>query len=84
MYCVMLTPRKSGTCMIIINLIYGDDMLKIGNKEIIEELKTKVEEVLSIKTEEKLTDYLDCEFHMNNNNTKGWLGQPSITKKFGK
>ena len=37
--------------------IYVDDMLMIGNKEIIEELKTEVEEVLSIKTKDNLTDY---------------------------
>ena len=34
-----------------------------------------------------MTDYLGCEFHMNKDKTKGWLGQPSIIrsleKKFG-
>ena len=68
-------------------IIYVDDMLVIGNRETIEELKTKVE-VFSIKTEDNLTDYVGCEFHMNNNKTKGWLGQPlfikSMEKKFGK
>ena len=55
-------------------------MLVIGNKNIIEELKTKVEEVFLIKTEDNLTDYWGCEFHTNKNRTKGWLGQPSIIK----
>ena len=67
--------HESGTCMII---IYVDDMLVIGNKNIIEELKTKVEEVFSIETEDNLTDSLGCELHTNKNKTKGWLGQPSI------
>ena len=65
-------------------IIYVDDMLVIGNKEIIEELKTKVEEVFSIKTEDNLTDYLGCEFHMNKNKTKGWFRQPSIIKNMEK
>ena len=71
--CLLYHEDKSGNCMII---IYVNDM-----REIIEELNTIVEEVFSIKTEDNLTDYLGCEFHM-------WLGQPSIIKslekKFGK
>ena len=71
---------SSGTCIII---IYVDEMLVIGNKEIIEELNTKVEEVFSIKTEDNLTDYLGCGFPLNKNK-KGWLGQPSIIKSLEK
>ena len=51
-------------------IIHVDDMLVIGNKEIIEELK--VEEVFPIKTEDNLADYLGCEFHMNKDKTIGW------------
>ena len=69
-------------------IIYVNDMLVIGNKHIIEELKTKVEELFSMRTEDTLTDYLGCEFHRNKNRTKRWLGLPSIIKslekKFGK
>ena len=36
----------------------------IENRKINEKLKTNVEEVFSIKTEDNLTDYLGCEFHM--------------------
>ena len=67
-------------------IIHVDDMLVIGNMNIIEELKTKVEEVFSIRTEDNLTDCLGCEFHTYK--TKGWLGQQSIInsleKSFGK
>ena len=43
--CLLYGEDKSGTCMII---IYVDVMLVIGNNEIFEELKTKVEEVFSM------------------------------------
>ena len=42
------------------------------------DVQERVEKVFSIKTETNLTDYLGCEFHMNKDKTKGWLGQPSI------
>ena len=51
-------------------IIYVDDMLVIGNENIIEELITIVEEVFSIKTEDNLTDYLGCEFHTNKTKQK--------------
>ena len=65
-------------------IIYVDDMMVIGHKESIIDVQEKVEEVFSIKTETNLTDYLGCEFHMNENKTKGWLGQPTITKSLEK
>ena len=40
-----------------------------------------------MKIQQNLADYLCCEFHMNKERTKRWLGQPSIIKslehKFG-
>ena len=40
-----------------------------------------------MKIQHNLADYLGCEFHMNKERTRGWLGQPSIIKsleqKFG-
>ena len=40
-----------------------------------------------MKIQHNLADYLGCEFHMNKEKTRGWLGQPSILKsleqKFG-
>ena len=33
-----------------------------------------------MKIQHNLTDYLGCEFHMNKERTRGWLGQPSIIK----
>ena len=33
-----------------------------------------------MQIQHNLTDYLGCEFHMNEVKTKGWLGQPSIIK----
>ena len=62
-------------------------MMVIGHKESIIDVQERVEKVFSIETENNLTDYLGCEFHMNKDKTKGWLGQPSIIrsleKKFG-
>ena len=55
-------------------------MMVIGHKESIIDVQEKVENIFSIKTETNLTDYLGCEFHMNKNKTKGWLGQPTIVK----
>ena len=37
-----------------------------------------------MKTETNLTDYLGCEFHMNKDKTKRWLGQPSIVRSLDK
>ena len=67
--------------------MYIGDMLIIGNKEQIQEFATKIQKDLSVKIHHSLVDYLDCEFHINKEKTKGWLGQPSIIKsleqKFG-
>ena len=68
-------------------IIYVDDMMVIGHEESIIDVQERVEKVFSIKTKNHLADYLGCEFHMNRDKTKGWLGQPSIKrnleKKFG-
>ena len=50
-------------------------------------LPPKIQRVFSVKIQHNLADYLGCEFHMNKERTRGWLGQPSIIKsleqKFG-
>ena len=61
-------------------IIYVDDMMVIGHKQSIIDVQERVEKVFSIKTETSLIDYLGCEFHMNKDNTRGWLGQPSIIR----
>ena len=67
--------------------MYVDDMLIIGKKEQIEDFASKIQKVFSVKIQHNLADYLGCEFYMNKERTKGWLGQPSIIKsleqKFG-
>ena len=82
--CLLDRETKLGLCMII---IYVDDMMVIGHKESWIDVQERVKEVFSMKTETNLTDYLGCEFHVNKDKTKGWLGQPSIIrsleKKFG-
>ena len=60
--------------------MYVDDMLIIGKKEQIEDFASKIQKELSVKIQPNLTDYLGCEFHMNKERTRGWLGQPSIIK----
>ena len=59
-------------------------MTVIGHKEPIIDVQERVEKGFSVKTENNLTDYLGCEFHMNRDKTKGWLGQPSITRSLEK
>ena len=69
-------------------IMYADDMMVIGHKESIIDVQERVEKVSSVRTENNLTDYLGCEFHMNRDKTKVWLAQPSIIrsleKKFSK
>ena len=47
-----------------------------------------IQKEVSVKIQHNLPDYLGCEFHMNKEKTREWLGQPSIIKsqeqKFGK
>ena len=67
--------------------MYVDDMLIIRKKEQIQDFASKIQKEFSVKTQHNLTDYLGCEFHMNKERTRGWLGQSSIIKsleqKFG-
>ena len=65
-------------------IIYVDDMMVIGHQESIIDVQERVEKVFSIKTEDNLTDYLRCEFHMNRDKTKGWLGKPCIIRSLEK
>ena len=82
--CVLFKEDKLGICIII---MYVDDMLVIGRKEQIEDFASKIQKVFSVKIQHNLADYLGCEFYMNKERTRGWLGQPSIIKsleqKFG-
>ena len=55
-------------------------MMVIGHEESIINVQERVKKVFSIKTENNLTDYQGCEFHMNRDKTKGWLGQTSIIR----
>ena len=82
--CVLFKEDKLGICIII---MYVDDMLIIGKKEQIDDFASKIQKVFSVKIQHNLADYLGCEFYMNKERTRGWLGQPSIIKsleqKFG-
>ena len=82
--CVLFKEEKLGICIII---MYVDDMLIIGKKEQIDDFASKIQKVFSVKIQHNLADYLGCEFYMNKERTRGWLGQPSIIKsleqKFG-
>ena len=61
--------------------MYVDDMFIIGKKEQIQEFATMIQKEFSVKIQHNLVDYLGCEFHMNKEKTRGWLGQPSIIKR---
>ena len=82
--CMLFKENNLGICIII---MYVDDMLVIGKKEQIQEFATMIQKEFSVKIQHNLADYLGCEFHMNKERTKDWLGQPSIIKsleqKFG-
>ena len=39
-----------------------------------------IQKEFSVKIQHSLGDYLGCEFHMNKEKTRGWLGQPSTIK----
>ena len=75
--CLLFKENNLGICIII---MYVDDMLIIGEKEQIEDLASKIQKEFSVKIQHNLADYLGCEFHMNKERTRGWLGQPSIIK----
>ena len=81
---MLLKQNELRVCIII---MYVDDMLIIGKNEQIQDFASKIQKEFSLKIQHNLTDYLGCEFHMNKERTKGWLGQPSIIKsleqKFG-
>ena len=64
--------------------MYVDDMLIIGKKEQIQDFASKIQREFSVKIQHNLADYLGCEFHMNKDRTRGWLGQPSIIESLEK
>ena len=75
--CMLFKENNLGICIII---MYVDDMLIIGKRAQIQEFATMTQKEFSVKIQHNLVDYLGCEFHMNKEKTKGWLGQPSIIK----
>ena len=75
--CMLFKENNLGICIII---MYVDDMLIIGKKEQIQEFATMIQKEFSVKIQHNLADYLGCDFHMNKEKTRGWLGQPSIFK----
>ena len=75
--CMLLKENELGVCIII---MYVDDMPIIGKKEQIQDFLSKIQKEFSVKMQHNLADYLGCEFHMNQERTRGWLGQLSIIK----
>ena len=75
--CMLFKENNLGICIII---MYVDDMLIIEKRAQIQEFATMIQKEFSVKIQHNLADYLGCEFHMNKEKTKGWLGQPSIIK----
>ena len=76
---MLFKENDHGVCIII---MYVDDILIIGKREQIQDFASKIQKEFSVKIQHNLTDYLGCEFHMNKERTRGWLGQPSIIKSF--
>ena len=73
--CMLFKENNLGLCIII---MYVDDMLIFGEKEQIQEFATTIQKEFSVKIQHNLADYLGCEFYMNKEKTREWLGQPSI------
>ena len=71
---------KENNLGISIIIMYVDDMLIIGKGEQIQEFATMIQKEFSVTIQHNLADYLGCEFYMNEEKTRGWLGQPSIIK----
>ena len=69
----MLLKNELVICIII---MYVDDMLIIEKKEQIQDFALKIQKEFSVKIQHNLADYLGCEFGMNKERTRGWLGQP--------
>ena len=78
--CMFFKENELGICIII---MYVDDILKIGKKEQIQDFASKIQKEFPVKIQHNLADYPGCEFHMNKERTRGWLGQPSIIKSLG-
>ena len=78
---------KENNLEVCIIIMYLDDMLIIGKREQIQEFAAMIQKEFSVIIPHNIADYLGCEFHVNKEKTKGWLGQLSITKnleqKFG-
>ncbi|KAL7573327.1 hypothetical protein ACA910_011690 [Epithemia clementina (nom. ined.)] len=68
--------------------MYVDNILVVGNKNALEDLKNSFEKVFTVKVDPDLKDYLKCELVVDERKQKAWMGQPSIMKslenKFGK
>ena len=75
--CMLFKENELGICIII---MYVDDMLILEKKEPIQEFATKIQDEFSVKIQHNLAHCLGCEFQMNKEKTRGWLGQPSIIK----
>ena len=71
--CMLFKENEHGICIIIMNV---DDMLIFRKKEQIQDFASKIQKEFSGKIQHNLADYLGCQFHMNKERTKGWLGQP--------
>ena len=54
----------------------------VGDKEALNEAIDQIESTFNIKIEEN--EYLGCEFLVSENNKKGWLGQPYMSKSLSK
>ena len=69
--CMLFKQNELGICIII---MYVDDMLIIGKKEQVQDYASKIQKEFSVEIKYNFADYLGCEFHMNKERTRGWLG----------
>ena len=65
-------------------LIYIDDMLIVGTKEVIDKAIQVLQQSFEVKAPTTLEDYLGVQVIKSNNSKKAWLGQPTIIKSLEK
>ena len=68
--------------------LYVDDCLCVGSKQLIDELKSNIQEYFTIKIDDDVRDYLSCEIHFTKDKKGAVLHQrdiiESIKEEFGK
>ena len=75
--CLLIKRNEKG---IIFVALYVDDCLCVGSKQLIDELKSKIQEYFTIKIDDDVRDYLSCEIYFTKDEKSAVLHQRDIIK----